>query len=155
MLYNGYKERRHPKRRNPIGRPHELRRVVNRRQSNRNEQINCAKDVEGPNQRPSASRVARNEKDTDKSQRGRKQVAQRRRVGKLWRQTWISRTASQKHQTEMTQRVKQQNRNQNRLRTRSAEMREEINPCGDVENHSRRNDIQRKNAIQHGFHIFK
>src|SRR4029434_3263087 len=35
----GHQQRRNPKRGNPIGRPHKFRRVVNRRESDRNEQI--------------------------------------------------------------------------------------------------------------------
>src|SRR5215213_2892305 len=87
----GNQQSRNPKRRNPISRPHKYRRVINRGQSGRNEQIDCAKNVENPNQRSSASRVARNQKEGGKSQRGRKQVAQRRRISKLWRQARISR----------------------------------------------------------------
>jgi hypothetical protein len=53
----------------------------------------------------------------------------------------------------MTQRVQQQDWNQHCARTQSAELRQQINSRGDVEDHRRRDKIQREDTIQNGFHM--
>src|SRR5262249_54241956 len=92
----------HPECRDPVCRPHKWSCLVNGREQDSVDQVQCALDVEQPDQKFRRPRSRRNCRDCDKCERGRQQVSKRCWISELRRHAGIDSARGQKHQTEVS-----------------------------------------------------
>src|SRR5437868_14490414 len=90
-----------PKSRDPVGRSHCHRCIVNRGKRDRCEQVQGSKNVENPYRRFGQTRAAQYEWDCCERKYGRYQIAKRGRIRKLRRHSRKSGAASEERQSQM------------------------------------------------------
>src|SRR6266542_5755238 len=139
-----HQQRRNPERRNPVGGAHVRRRVIDRSEDDRREEIQSALHVEDPDEKSGAPSSPNYRHDRGNCQHGGQEIAEGRRIGKGFWNALVCGSGRQEHQTKGSSGVQEQNRQQDGPRLELREPGEDVDSGRDPEDHSAEQEIDRE-----------
>src|SRR6266540_6396548 len=154
-----HQQRRNPERRNPVGGAHVRRRVIDRSEDDRREEIQSALNVEDPDEKSGAPSSPNHRRDRGDGQHSSQEIAEGRRIGEG---SWNARVGGpwrQKHQTKVSGGVQQQNRQQDGPRLEVREPGDDVDSGRDPEDQRAEKEIDREDvhvetlALPGGFYL--
>src|SRR6266540_7404405 len=141
-----HKQRWNPERWNPVGGAHVRRRVIDRSEDDRREEIQSALNVEDPDEKSGAPSSPNHRRDRGDGQHSSQEIAEGRRIGEG---SWNARVGGpwrQKHQTKVSGGVQQQNRQQDGPRLEVREPGDDVDSGRDPEDQRAEKEIDREDV---------